>query len=144
MIQYVDKRWPVRWAAATAGPSLRRSSPRQIRHSSEWHSGRRGVRSRYGFQNATIASSLEYIVLCRQVIGGNGRPFEIVYNFDGERFSERDGAIRPDFRIRGSDDFNIVIRGQKLVSLDWMQKPVDTDPAILAHVAESACLESEK
>lgn len=79
----------------------------------------------------------EYIVLCGQVVGGNGQPFEIVYGFDGERFAERKKAIRHGLKVRGSDDFNIgVIRDGKLISLDWMHKVVDDGPDILEPIAE--------
>ena len=83
---------------------------------------------------------IEYIVLCGQVVGSG--PFQTVYNFDGEKFSKREGAKHHGFRIRGSDDFNIgVLKDGKLVSLDWMDNVVDSDPATLAEVAESACLD---
>ena len=84
----------------------------------------------------------EYVVLCGQVVGGNERPFVIVYNCDGKRFQKRHGAIRHGLKIRGSDDFNIgVIKDGKLVSLDWMDTVVESDPEELREVAESACLE---
>lgn len=79
----------------------------------------------------------QYIVLCGQIVGGGGRPFETVYGFDGERFGDRSMAITHGLRERGSDDFNIgVLEGGKLISLDWMNKPGDTDPNLLAHIAE--------
>ena len=79
----------------------------------------------------------EYIVLCGQIVGGNGRPFETIYGFDGERFHYRSQAITHGLRERGSDDFNIgVIKNGKLVSLDWMNEVGDTDPAILAPIAK--------
>lgn len=81
----------------------------------------------------------QYIVLCGQVVGFG--PFEFVYDFDGGRFADRKKAIRHGFKVRGSDDFNIgvVVRG-KIVSLDWMWQPVDTNPAFLDSIAEEICL----
>jgi hypothetical protein len=77
----------------------------------------------------------QYIVLCGQVVGGADRPVTIEYGFDGEMFADRREAITHGFDIRGSDDFNIgVLRGGKLVSLDWMDDPVDTDANLLAEI----------
>ncbi len=85
----------------------------------------------------------QYIVLCGQVVGGGERPFEIVYGFDGERFKDRSDAIAHGLRERGSDDFNIgVVKRGRLVSLDWMNKPVDTEPEVLNPIAEQICLRS--
>lgn len=83
----------------------------------------------------------QYIVLMGQIVGGGERPFETVYGFDGEKFKERAEAIRHGLRERGSDDFNIgVLERGKLVSLDWMEKPVETDPAELAAIRKKIAL----
>ena len=83
----------------------------------------------------------EYIVLCGQIVGGGDRPFETVYGVDGERFRDRESAIRHGLKVRGSDDFNIgVLRDGRLVSLDWMDKSVDTEPDVLGPIAEQLCL----
>jgi hypothetical protein len=83
----------------------------------------------------------QFIVLCGQIVGDGTRPFETVYAFDGERFSDRKKAIRHGFKVRGSDDFNIgVIESGKLTSMDWMEQPVDTDPALLADIQEQIFL----
>ena len=80
---------------------------------------------------------MQYIVLCGQVVGGADKPFEIVYGFDGERFADRKAAIRHGLKIRESDDFNIgVLKRGKIVSVDWMEEPVDTDPALLAEISQ--------
>src|SRR5947209_2044856 len=51
-----------------------------------------------------------------------------------------DPDVRHGFKIRGSDDFNIgVVKGGKLVSFDWMEKPLDYD---LNEVAEYIGLRS--
>lgn len=81
--------------------------------------------------------STEYVVLCGQIVGGGDRPFETVYGFDGQRFRERRAAISHGFTKRRSDDFNIgVIKDGRLISLDWMEKPVDTAPEVLCPIAE--------
>lgn len=82
-------------------------------------------------------SDTQFIVLCGQVVGDGSRPFKILYGFDGERFTDRKKAIRHGLKTRGSDDFNIgVVKAGKLISMDWMQEVVDTDPDELADVAE--------
>lgn len=86
--------------------------------------------------------SREFVVLCGQVVGNMSDGFEVVYNFDGERFTSRKKAIRHGFKIRESDDFNIgVLDGGKLVSLDWMEKVVDTDPKLLLDIQEQIGIE---
>ena len=78
----------------------------------------------------------EYIALCAQVIT-TASGFKTMYWSDDKRFSARKQAIKNGFEIRGSDDFNIgVLEDGKLVSLDWMDEPVDTDPDILAEIQE--------
>jgi len=90
-----------------------------------------------------MSPHIEYIVLCGQVVGGNDRPFTTEYSTDHIRSGNRDLAIRRGFKARGSDDFNIgVLREGKLVSVDWMEKPVDTDPALMAEIAKQIGLES--
>ncbi len=65
----------------------------------------------------------EFIVICQQVIGGNGREFEIAYEWDGERFTTQRQAIAHGFKIRGSDDFNIgTLKEGELVSFAWMDR----------------------
>jgi len=83
-----------------------------------------------------MTKKTKYIVLCGQVIGGRDQPFTVEYDFDGTTFSNRQEAIKHGLIICESDDFNIgVVEGKKLVSLDWMNEPVDTDPKILAKIA---------
>lgn len=83
----------------------------------------------------------KYIVLCGQVVGSPGLPYTTEYGFDGKRFDDRQEAIGHGFDIRGSDDFNIgVLKAGKLVSMDWMDEAIDTDPAVLATIAAKAGL----
>ncbi len=83
----------------------------------------------------TTMTKTEFIVLCGSVVGGGDLPFCTEYSFDGKRFSDRQSAISHGFTLRRSDDFNIgVLTDGKLTSLDWMEKPVDTDPDLLAEI----------
>lgn len=84
-------------------------------------------------------TKMQFIVLCGQVVGSG--PFTVEYGFDGERFDDRNSAIRHGFKIRQSDDFNIgVLRNGKLVSRDWMENTVDSDPSVLAEIGQQICL----
>lgn len=77
-----------------------------------------------------------YIVLCGQVVGNVEAGFEIVYGSDYRRFRVRENAIRHGMKIRDSDDFNIgVLRDNRLVSVDWMDEAVETDPHELRKIA---------
>jgi len=79
----------------------------------------------------------QYIVLMGQIVGGNGRPFEVLYGYDGRRFKDRKKAIAHGLEKRESDDFNIgVLKRGKLVSLDWMDKPLDTDADDLQRIQD--------
>lgn len=88
--------------------------------------------------------SRRYIVICAQIVGGEGRHFETVYNWDRERFSDRQSAIAHGFRIRGSDDFNVaLLEGDRLIEIGWMDHPMhlsDADhlPNIAAQIGVSA------
>lgn len=66
----------------------------------------------------------------------------IDYNSDLVMHITRKSAIDDGLECTESDDFNIgVIRDGKLVSLDWMDEVVDSDPALLSEIAEQICLE---
>lgn len=91
----------------------------------------------------TELAGAEYIVLCAQVVGNPERGYDIVHNFDGERFTTRKAAIAHGFEIRGSDDFNIgVLQDGVLSSLDWMHETVDNEPDELARIAAQLDLSS--
>jgi hypothetical protein len=76
-----------------------------------------------------------YIVLCAQVVGSG--PFQVIYNYDGRRFTDRARAISHGFEIRGSDDFNVgVLKDGRLVSVDWMEQVVDSKPEVLRKIAD--------
>lgn len=83
-------------------------------------------------------SKYQYIVLLSQVIGNSEAGFGIEHTFDGRVFDDRQAAINHGFALRQSDDFNIgVLQDGKIVSCDWMNEIVDTDPGALAHIASS-------
>lgn len=83
------------------------------------------------------AKPLEYIVVC-QSAWCNTSGVGIDYGWDGERFSDRKAAIKQGFATRESDDFNIaVIRGDRLLSFDWMDKPVGEDDASMREIAKA-------
>ncbi|HGO5766838.1 TPA: antitoxin [Klebsiella pneumoniae] len=85
--------------------------------------------------------SKSYIVIlqylwCNETGGG------IEYTSDCVKFDKRDKAIRHGFKLRESDDFNIgVIEAGKLISFDWMDKPVGESEDTLAQIAEIIGLE---
>lgn len=89
-----------------------------------------------------MARKQEYIVICGQIVGSG--PWETEYSWSGERFADREAAVANGFRARGSDDFNIgVVRGRKLIRLDWMEKPLETDPAELDMIADQISLHED-
>lgn len=78
-----------------------------------------------------------YIVIC-QSAWCNASGFGIDYGWDGEEFDTRAAAKKHGFSLRESDDFNIgVIRGSRLVSFDWMDKPTGEDDASMAEIARA-------
>lgn len=84
----------------------------------------------------------EFIVLCGSVVGATAAGFDTVYGFDGQRFPDRAAAVAHGFTLGRSDDFNIgVIEDGRLVSLDWMDRPVDTVPDVLAPIAAQVGLQ---
>lgn len=86
----------------------------------------------------------EFIVLCGQIVGDGSTPYRTEYGFDGERFADRAAAIAHGFTMDRSDDFNIgVVTGGKLVSVDWMDEAIDTDPALMAEISEQIFLADE-
>lgn len=77
-----------------------------------------------------------YIVILANVVGSSS--FETVYSSDGREFETRDAAISHGFTLGRSDDFNIgALSDGRLTSLDWMEKPVDASPEVLARVVKS-------
>jgi hypothetical protein len=85
----------------------------------------------------------QYIVICQQIIGGENKPFETAYNFDGRYFTDRKSAIKHGFDIRGSDDFNIgIIKNDKLVQFDWMEDSIACDKNELKEISDYIGLQS--
>lgn len=67
-----------------------------------------------------------YIVICQQIVGGDGVRIETAYSWDGKFFPRTDLARSHGFKIRQSDDFNIGVVDAKgrLIEFRWMHKPL--------------------
>ena len=84
---------------------------------------------------------LTYIVVCQQA-WCNETGVGIHFGWDREEFATRKAAIRHGFDIRDSDDFNIgVVQGKRLVSFDWMDRPVGERDETMAEIAKALDLE---
>ena len=88
--------------------------------------------------------SKSYIVIQQYLwCNENGRGIE--YTSDCVEFDKRDKAIKHGFKMQGSDDFNIgVVEAGRLVSFDWMNKPVEESgesAEVLAQIAEAIGLQ---
>ena len=82
----------------------------------------------------------EFIVICQSVLTSE-TGFQIHYGWDGERFNNRNDAIRHGFKVRGSDDFNIgQTYGDDLIWFGWMDQRIDEDEDTMREIAESAGL----
>nr|WP_272579109.1 antitoxin [Providencia sp. PROV239] len=78
----------------------------------------------------------EYIYICAQAYC-NDRGSGINYYTDYQRFDNRNDAIKNGWQQRESDDFNIgVLVNGRLVSVDWMAKPVTTNPESLLKIED--------
>ncbi|EBY7517557.1 antitoxin [Salmonella enterica subsp. enterica serovar Richmond] len=81
--------------------------------------------------------SKSYIVI-QQYLWCNESGYGIEYASDCVEFDKLDQAIKHGLKQQGSDDFNIgVIENGRLVSFDWMDKPVGESPEILAEIADA-------
>ncbi|MGJ0628735.1 antitoxin [Xenorhabdus bovienii] len=82
----------------------------------------------------------KYIVIIQRV-WRNDSGIGIIYSSDQIEFDKRDKAIEHGFKLDESDDFNIgVLVNDRLVSIDWMNKPVGTEPHVLREAEEQLCL----
>lgn len=78
----------------------------------------------------------EYIYICAQVYC-NDQGSGIEYYTDYVRFDNRNDAIKNGWKQRESDDFNIgVLVNGRLVSVDRMAKPIDTEPETLRKIED--------
>ena len=88
--------------------------------------------------------SKSYIVI-QQYLWCNENGGGIEYTSDCVEFDKRDKAIKHGFKMQGSDDFNIgVVEAGRLVSFDWMNKPVGKSGEsveALAQIAEAIGLQ---
>lgn len=91
--------------------------------------------------DTAVTTNPSYIVICQNIVGGGGTPFETIYTWDGERFDTRSRAETHGFRKGRSDDFNIGIVGtdESLRGFFWMEKPVNHD---LSKIADQIGLRS--
>ncbi|ECS9680663.1 antitoxin [Salmonella enterica] len=87
--------------------------------------------------------SKSYIVI-QQYLWCNENGHGIEYVSDCVEFDKRDKAIKHGLKQQGSDDFNIgVIDGGRLMSFDWMDKPVGESQDVLAAIAGAIGYEGE-
>lgn len=78
-----------------------------------------------------------YSVICQSIVGSTAVGFRTIYVMNGRRFGTRQAAIDYGFTLGRSDDFNIgVWENRDLISIDWMDKPVETDAALLRKIQE--------
>lgn len=78
----------------------------------------------------------EFIVICASAwVNENG--FGIAYSWDGERFNNRNDAIRHGWEVRGSDDFNLAqTYGDDLIWFGWMDERIDEDEDTMRDIAD--------
>lgn len=82
----------------------------------------------------------EFIVIC-QSAWCNASGFGIDYSWDGERFNNRNDAIKHGWKLRGSDDFNIAqTYGDDLIWFGWMDERIDEDEDTAREIAEQVGL----
>ncbi|HDS3404983.1 TPA: antitoxin [Citrobacter freundii] len=68
---------------------------------------------------------MQKFIIIQQHAWSNDHGYGIGYSSDLEKFDSREKAISHGFEVAGCDDFNIgVIDDERLMSLDWMEKPV--------------------
>lgn len=79
----------------------------------------------------------KFIVVCQSVVS-NGEGFTIDYAWNGDEFDSREDAIKEGFVIRGSDDFNVaVLSDGVMTSFDWMDEVVESEPHVLSEIAKA-------
>ncbi|MGX1096539.1 hypothetical protein [Amorphus sp. MBR-141] len=79
----------------------------------------------------------EFIVITAYAWMNSGG-FGIGYAWDGERFNNRNDAIKHGWKLRESDDFNIAqTYGDDLIWFGWMDRRLDEDEASMREIAEA-------
>lgn len=82
-------------------------------------------------------------IVIHQRLWCNESGFGIEYSSDLEEFESRKESIKHGFEITDSDDFNIgVMEDGRLVSFDWMGKPVGESQEIINEIAEALGMET--
>lgn len=72
----------------------------------------------------------------------NDHGIGISYSCDGERFNNRNDAIKHGLKTRGSDDFNIgQTYGDDLIWFGWMDERMDEDEDSMRDIAENIGLD---
>ncbi|WP_353614812.1 antitoxin [Mangrovibacter phragmitis] len=85
---------------------------------------------------------MKQFIVINQYAWCNDSGCGITYASDHEAFNDRENAIKHGFEITGSDDFNIgVIEDEKLISFDWMDKPVGESKETINEIAEAIGLD---
>jgi hypothetical protein len=78
----------------------------------------------------------EFIVICAQA-WANERDIGINYGWDGQRFNNRNDAIKHGLKTRGSDDFNIgQTYGDDLIWFGWMDERMEEPEESMREIAE--------
>lgn len=79
----------------------------------------------------------EFIVICASA-WCNEAGFGIGYDWDQERFNNRNDAIKHGWKIRGSDDFNIgQTYGDDLIWFGWMDERHREEPETMQEIADA-------
>ncbi len=82
----------------------------------------------------------EFIVICASA-WANAGGYGISYSWDGQRFNNRDDAIKHGWELRGSDDFNIgQTYGDDLIWFGWMDRRHHEDDDTMREIAEAVGL----
>lgn len=85
---------------------------------------------------------MKIFIVIQQRLWCNESGHGIEYSSDYEEFDTRHEAIEHGLKITDSDDFNIgVIEDGRLVSFDWMDKPVGESQETIQEIAKVLDLE---
>ena len=85
---------------------------------------------------------MQKFIVIQQRLWCNESGHGINYSSDLDTFDTRKEAIKNGFQITESDDFNIgIIENGRLVSFDWMDKPVGESQETLNEISDAIGLE---
>nr|DAP67519.1 MAG TPA: hypothetical protein [Caudoviricetes sp.] len=81
---------------------------------------------------------MKTFIVIQQRLWCNDSGHGIHYSSDLEEFDARNKAVSHGFDITESDDFNIgVVEGGRLISFDWMDKPIGETQETIREIAEA-------